>query len=251
MLLSIIQGVFNNRADTELKELVLKAKKGDEKIMNELLIAYTPFMKKTASIVCKRFINEHDDEFSVALKGFYEAILQFNPDEKTSLKTFSHLIIKRRLIDYMRKESRRNEELLLLNDEDRETGADPQHYVFNEMSISSFLKEQQAAERREEIKEYSQVLKEFGLSFQELVISSPKHDDSRKIAFKIAQIISSTPDFYYYLIDKKRLPINELTSITNVSRKTIERHRKYIVAVTLLMNSNFVCLKEFIREELL
>lgn len=75
MLLSVIQGVFNKKSDTALNELVLKAKKGDEKVMNELLVAYTPFMKKTASFVCKRFISERDDEFSVALNGLYEAIL--------------------------------------------------------------------------------------------------------------------------------------------------------------------------------
>ncbi|MBS4219238.1 RNA polymerase sigma-I factor [Bacillus sp. FJAT-49711] len=251
MLLSIIQGVFKKKSDTALNELVLRAKKGDEKVMNELLIAYTPFIKKTASLVCKRFINEHDDEFSVALKGFHEAILNFNPKENTSLKTFSHLIIRRRLIDYIRSESTRNETFFTLKDENGETSADDQHHIFNEISISSFLKEQQAVERREEIKEYSKLLKDYGMSFQVLATSSPKHAASRKTAIHIAQIIAETPKLYNYLTDKKKLPIKELVPIASVSRKTIERHRRYIIAVTLLINSNFVHLKEYIREELL
>ncbi|MCR2823069.1 RNA polymerase sigma-I factor [Lederbergia panacisoli] len=250
MLLSIIQG-FNKKSDTTLNELVLEAKKGDEKVMNELLIAYTPFMKKTASLVCKRFINEHDDEFSVALKGFHEAVLHFNPKENTSLKTFSHLIMRRRLIDYIRSESTRNETFFTLKEENGEAGAVDQHHVFNEISISSFLKEQQAAERREEIKEYSKLLKDYGMSFQVLAISSPKHADSRKTAFQIAKIIAETPKYYTYLMEKKKLPIKELASIAKVSRKTIERHRRYIIAVTLLFNSDFVYLKEYIREELI
>ena len=46
MLLSIIQGIFNKKSDTALNELVLKAKSGDKKVMNDLLIAFTPFIKK-------------------------------------------------------------------------------------------------------------------------------------------------------------------------------------------------------------
>lgn len=250
MLLSIVQGIFKKKSHTALNELVLKAKNGDEKVMNDLLIAYTPFMKKTASFVCKRFIHEEDDEFSIAMNGFHEAVLQYDPEENTSLKTFSHLIIKRRLIDYMRREATRNEAICLLK-EDEEVNSDSQHSLFDEQSISSYMRETQAAERREEIKEYNQLLKKYGLTFQELAKCSPKHIDSRKTALHIAQIVAETPEFYSYLTKKKRLPLKKLTAIVEVSRKTIERHRKYIIAVTLLINSNFVYIKEYIKGELL
>ncbi|HEX5564243.1 MAG TPA: RNA polymerase sigma-I factor, partial [Sporosarcina sp.] len=85
MLLSIIQGIFNKKkSDTALNELVWKAKSGDEKVMNDLLIAFTPFMKKTASFVWDRFIDESDEEFSVAMVGFHEAVLKYKPEENAS-----------------------------------------------------------------------------------------------------------------------------------------------------------------------
>ena len=250
MLLSIMQGVFNKKSDTALNELVLKAKRGDKQVMNDLLIAFTPFMKKTASFVCKRFIDEHDDEFSIAMSGFHEAVLQFSPVENSSLTTFSHLIMKRRLVDYFRKEATRNDVIHLLKGED-ETGADVQHYVFDQSSIVSYSREQQAAERREEIMEYTKLLNGYGLSFHKLAKSSPKHADSRRTAIHIAQIIAETPEFYTYLVANKRLPIKELGSTVEVSRKTIERHRKYIIAVTLLLTSHFVYIKEYIKGELI
>jgi RNA polymerase sigma factor len=251
MLLSIMQGVFNKKSDTALNELVLKAKRGDKKVMNDLLIAFTPFMKKTASFVCKRFIDEHDDEFSIAMSGFHEAVLQFSPEENSSLTTFSHLIMKRRLVDYFRKEATRNNAIHLLKDGDETRGSDVQHYIFDQSSIVSYSREQQAAERREEVMEYTKLLKGYGLSFHELAKSSPKHTDSRKTAIHIAQIIAETPEFYTYLVANKRLPLKELASTVEVSRKTIERHRKYIIAVTLLLTSHFVYIKEYIKGELI
>lgn len=249
MLLSIIQGIINKKSDTALNELVGKAKTGDEKVMNDLLIAFTPFMKKTASFVCNRFIDESDEEFSVAMVGFHEAVLKYKPEENASLKTFSHLIMKRRLIDHIRKEAVRNANVLLSIDDDGDETT--REYAFDESSIFSYSEERQATERREELVEYSRLLEEYGLSFSELAAVSPKHADSRKTAFQIAQIIAETPEFYTHLIENKRLPMKQLEDIVEVSRKTIERHRKYIIAVTLLLNNDFTYIKEYVKGELI
>ncbi|MCG7345925.1 RNA polymerase sigma-I factor [Sporosarcina sp. ACRSL] len=249
MLLSILQGIFNKKSDTALNELVRKAKNGDEKTMDDLLIAFSPFMKKTASFVCNRFIDESDEEFSVAMVGFHEALLRFEPEEKASLTTFAHLIMKRRLIDHMRKESMRNQNILLTIDDDGdEKNLD---YVFDESSIFFYSEEQRAAARREELADYSKLLKDYGLSFKELAEVSPKHADSRKTAFQIAQIIAETPEFYKHLTETKKLPMKRLIEVVEVSRKTIERNRKYIIAVTLLLKHDFTYLQDYVKGELI
>lgn len=249
MLLSIIQGIFNKESNTAIDKLVWKAKTGDEKVMDELLIAYTPFMKKTASFVCNRFIDDSDEEFSIAMVGFHEAVLKYKPEENASLKTFAHLIMKRRLIDYIRKEAVRNANVLLTIDDDENEMAN--EYVFDESSIFSYSEERRAKERREELAEYGRLLDEYGLSFKELAAVSPKHADSRKTAFQLAQIIAETPEFYNHLMENKRLPMKQLEEIVEVSRKTIERHRKYIIAVTLLLNNDFIYIKEYVKGELI
>lgn len=250
MLLSIIQGIFNKKkSDTALNELVWKAKTGDEKVMNDLLIAFTPFMKKTASFVCNRFIDESDEEFSIAIVGFHEAVLKYNPEENASLQTFAHLIMKRRLIDHIRKEAVRNTNIFLSIDD--EEGENDRNYAFDESSIFAYSEERQAEERREEMVEYGRLLQGFGLSFNELAEVSPKHADSRKTAFQIAQIIAETPEFSNYLLENKKLPIKQLEDIVEVSRKTIERHRKYIIAVTLLLTNDFTYIKEYVKGELI
>ena len=62
MLLSIIHGVFKTKQKTKSVlndiELVREAKAGNQEVLNDLLFAFTPFMKKTASFICKRSIDE-------------------------------------------------------------------------------------------------------------------------------------------------------------------------------------------------
>ena len=251
MLLSIVHGYFNKKTEPKLNELVMRAKAGEEEVMNDLLLAYAPFMKKTASRFCNRFIDEHDDEFSVAMNGFHEAVKEFNPENRASLTTFAHLIIRRRLIDYFRKEDASNQLLLYQQASSSIDESSSADQLFDGPSIEVFSVQRQAKERREEINRYQKLLGKYGLSFSVLEQSSPRHEDTRKMAIQIAQIIVETPQLSEYMLIKKRLPVKELEKLVAVSRKTIERHRKYIIAIVLLLKGDFLYLKEYVKGELL
>ncbi|MEI4768863.1 RNA polymerase sigma-I factor [Psychrobacillus sp. FJAT-51614] len=252
MLLSIIQGIFKPKTKEKqiTSELVQMAKAGDQEVLNDLLLAFTPFMKKTASFVCKRAIDEHDEEYSIAMSAFHEAIMSFNPDENASLQTYAHLIIKRRIIDFIRKESLRKEKVLLIN-ASREDAATEHQQLFDAQALDSYSLEKQAEARRDELSRYTKLLVEFGLSFEDLAKVAPKHEDARKTAFQTAQIIAETEEFYEFLIKYKKLPLKEMEEIVEVSRKTLERHRKYIIAVALLLKSDFVYIKEYVKGEII
>ncbi|SOC37386.1 RNA polymerase sigma-I factor [Ureibacillus acetophenoni] len=247
MLLSIIQGLFKPKLN--ITELAKKAKAGNEEVMNDLLSFSKPFMKKTASYICKRPIDEHDEEYSITILGFHEAVMSFNPEENASFQTFAHLIIKRRLIDYIRKETARKDQLLSL--EPNEDDSSEQHFLFNEKSIYTYEEKQRSATRKEELLIYRELLSGFNLSFEDLTKTSPKHVDARKTAFHIAQIVADHEEFYNYLLKNKRLPLKEIESLVEVSRKTLERHRKYIIAVVLLLNSDFIYLKDYVKGEII
>ncbi|RUL53931.1 RNA polymerase sigma-I factor [Lysinibacillus antri] len=247
MLLSIIHGLFKPKQD--IGELAQLAKAGNEEVLNDLLFAHAPFMKKTASFVCKRTIDEHDEEFSVAMHGFHEAIQRYKASEKASFLTFAHLIIKRRLIDFIRNESARKERVYLIEPSNEESSN--QHYIFDEQSIHTYSETQRAQSRKEELLLYKQALANFNLTFEELTKCSPKHEDSRKTAFYIAQIVAQSEELYSYLDNNKKLPIKQLESLVEVSRKTIERHRKYIIAVVILLNSDYTYLKDYVKGEII
>ncbi|MDK2815343.1 MAG: polymerase sigma factor, partial [Thermoanaerobacter sp.] len=45
------------------------------------------------------------------------------------------------------------------------------------------------------------------------------------------------------------LPIKDLISILKVSRKTIEKHRKYIIALVIIISEDLPLLKQYISPE--
>lgn len=233
-----------------MSELVQMAKAGNEEVLNDLLFANTSFMKKTASFICKRTIDEQDDEFSVAMNGFHEAVIAFDSTENASFQTFAQLIIKRRIVDYIRKETVRKENVMLLHIENDESSS-TQHFLFDEKSIYTYTEEQQSVARKEELIRYNKILNEYNLSFVELTHTAPKHVDARKTAFQIAQIIADSNELYNYLIKNKRLPLKKIEVLVEISRKTLERNRKYIIAVVLLLNSDFVYIKDYVKGEII
>ncbi|WP_378152104.1 RNA polymerase sigma-I factor [Chungangia koreensis] len=246
--MSTIYGFFkrNNNSDTSIEETVVEAQNGSEKAVDAILVSYTPFVKKTASLVCKKYITDQDDEYSIALLAFHEAIVKYKNDRNASFLTFAHLLIKRKLIDHIRKEVRVKEVSFGMADSDSDE-PDLLTKFEHSSSIEHFTEEQRASDRREEMQRYGELLESYGLSFEELVSVSPKHADARQTAIEIAEIIAGTEEFNQYVIEKKRLPIKELEELVEVSRKTIERQRKYILALVLLLGSDFEVLKEYLK----
>lgn len=248
MLLSVLAGYLGRGDKNNAGMLALQAQNGDAKAMEDLLLSYSPFMKKTAGQVCKRFIDDHDEEFSIALSAFHEAINGFNEDKNASFLTFAHMVIRRRVIDFIRKESRRNEFSHdfhgLAEEEGYGSGIDAT------TSLKDYSEQQHAAARREEIAEYERILSSYDLTFQDLVKASPSHEDARLTAVQIAQLVAETEEYRQFLQNKKKLPVKEIEQLVEVSRKTIERNRKYIVAVALLMMSDLHYLKGYLKERL-
>jgi len=249
MLLSMMQGLFKTKPKQNMQELIKKAQAGDKEVINDLLFTHTQFSIKTASFICKRQIDEQDEEFSIALNGCHEAIHAYNPTENASFQTFAHLIIKRRLIDFIRKETIRNKkELLFYNGENE---AEDAHFLLKKQAVTTYSEEQFTQSRREELLKYSELLSNFHLSFDELTKAAPKHKDTRKTAFQVAQIIADSEDLYELLIKNKKLPLKEIEALVEVSRKTLERQRKYIIAVVLLLNSDFIYIKDHVKGEII
>ncbi|WP_442599259.1 RNA polymerase sigma factor SigI [Neobacillus sp. D3-1R] len=229
-----------------LEETVLKIQQGDLLLLNETIDSYKPFVAKTVSSVCKRYIHESDDEFSIGLIAFHEAIQKYSPDRGSSLLSFAEVMIKRRVIDYIRKHSK-NQSISIDFTSQNHDDDSPSLAIENEISIVDYQKKNETELRKHEILQFQQILKEYDLSFQDLVEQSPKHADARKNAMEIAKLLVDDQELRTYLLEKKRLPIKQLEDIVQVSRKTIERNRKYIMAISLILINDYVYLKDYIK----
>ncbi|WP_419761203.1 RNA polymerase sigma factor SigI [Cytobacillus firmus] len=229
-----------------LEETVELIQQGDTALNNELIESYKPFIAKTVSSVCKRYIHESDDEFSIGLIAFNEAIQKYSPDKGSSLISFSEVLIKRRVIDYIRKQSKFQNlsfnGVSKLEDDDTASSA-----IEDELSIEDYRKKTDEELRKEEIFQFTQILQEFGLTFSDLIEQSPKHADARKNAMTVAKILVENEELKSILFDKKKLPIKQLEGYVSLSRKTIERNRKYIIAISLILTGDYVFLKDYIK----
>ncbi|MCM3573031.1 MULTISPECIES: RNA polymerase sigma factor SigI [Mesobacillus] len=229
-----------------LEETVEKIHQGDVALREELIDSYKPFIAKTVSSVCKRYIHESDDEFSIGLIAFNEAIQKYSSEKGNSLLSFAEVMIKRRVIDYIRQQSR-NQNLSFHISNDPTEEEQQRSTIEDELSLDEFRKKTEQELRREEIIQFQGILKDFDLSFQDLLEQSPKHADARKNAMLVAKSMVENEELKNLLLDKKRLPIKQLEDMVNVSRKTIERNRKYIIAIALILIGDYVYLKDYIK----
>lgn len=218
--------------------------KTDPQKADDFIRLYVPFIRSEASKVIYRQCTEHDDEYSVAMMAFYEAVMGYERSRGAFL-TYAATVIKSRLIDYNRKESRHNNNLSLYQetseDDDRaliETIPDKTD-GFDEMII------RQATQR--EIKELSVVMKEFGISFSDVAVNCPKQERTLKGCGDAIRYAADNKELLDILLKTKKLPMSELVAGSGVERKTLERHRKYILAMLLVQTNGYEIIRGHIK----
>ncbi len=228
-----------------LEEMIASVQQGDKSLQNYLLKSYQPFIAKSVSEVCKRYIDpQKDDEFSIGLAAFNEAILSYSPDKGSSFLSFSKLVVKRKVIDYIRYVQRTPVATSLDENFDEEQMENPIEIVAVK---EIYQQEQEAWHRREEITDFKEKLRVYKLSLVELTEASPKHKDARESAIAVAKQLYNDPDLREYVYRKKKLPIKDLVKKVDVSKKTLERNRKFILAIFVVLNEDYIYLKEYLK----
>jgi len=237
--------------NSDCLHLVLEAQNGNM-AREHLIKSYTTFILKSASKVCGRYVRlGEDDEVSVGMMAFNEAIDCFDTSKNSSFLSLAETVIKRRLIDYYRKESTVSKKLIPFSSfeqDDEENSEGTLYYLESKKSVEEFKEKSSASERKEEIVLFTQKLGEFGITFQELVDVSPKHEDARLRAMEAAGIIAADKEMVSHMLKKKELPLKVLENKVGISRKTLARQRKYIIAVTLILINDFDYLKQYIAK---
>lgn len=229
-----------------VEKLLEPARRGDKQAREDLLRKYTPLVLRVGSQVSGRYLQVgRDEEVSVGLIALNEAVDRYDPERKVPFIPFAEMVIKRRLIDHFRRQKGRHEvPLSELEGEDDE--GNPLLFAEEQEAIGRFAQQVEAEERKAEILRYAQRLGEFGIKFSELTEISPRHEDARQRAVEAARIVAENPLFAEHMVTRRELPLKQLEDRVGVSRKTLERQRKYIIALVLIMLEDFYYLKQYI-----
>jgi RNA polymerase sigma factor len=231
-----------------IDENVLKAQR-DGQYLETFIQEYELFILQTAHKGSGRYITKQDDQWSVALSAFHEAVNSYDFN-KGAFLPFAETVIRRRLYDYARKEKRHNREVLIdsytvehdLEDENTSVKLEV-------MSKTSTGREPDA---RLEIQTISETLGEYGISFMDLTAASPKAAKTKEVCARAVRYLAGNPPLLNEMRRTKTLPLKIIEKNINLPRKVLERHRKYIIAGAEIISGDYPILSEylsFMREE--
>lgn len=227
---------------SNINEKVMEIK-SDKKKINDFIEDYKPFIIAYCNKSLKRYIDTtNDDEYSIALMAFYEAIKGYNID-KGSFLSYSQRVIKLRLIDYYRKNRK------MLMEKVIEYDGDNRDEFINNRSIENYKLEDVSYLRKLEIEDLTKELIKYNITFKDLVKASPKWKSTRIKYNKILNYIIKSEEVIGEIIKNNKLPIAIIEENVGVPRKTIERSRKYIISVIIILLGDYHYIKEYISLE--
>jgi RNA polymerase sigma factor len=228
-------------------ELWRLARAGDRHARERLLEACQPFVVKVVSRVTGRFLTRgEDEEVAIGLIALSEAIDHFDSTRGANFFTFAEVVIRRRLIDHYRRAARRHEVPLSAYLREEELEAEEPRFA-RLASVEAWRQQEEREARRLEVEAYQEELLRLGLTLGEVAASCPQHADARRLAQRLARLVVEDPVLKEALFSTGRLPVQELVARGQVSRKTVERQRKYIVAVAVALAGPYEHLHEYLK----
>ena len=91
---------------------------------------------------------------------------------------------------------------------------------------------------------------EFGVSMSDIAENSPKQGRTLAACQRAVRYARQNPDVLTEFLRTKRVPLAKLAEGAEVERKTLERHRQYLVAVLLICTNGYEILRGHIMQVL-
>ncbi|MDO4543592.1 MAG: sigma factor [Clostridia bacterium] len=222
------------------------AAKDDSQKADNLIRDYIPFIRSEASKCISRLCTEQDDEFSIAMFAFYEAITGYERGRGTFL-SYASMLIRSRIIDYQRKEARHRGNVSLNAETDDEGGT-----VMDGIADTKdrFSERDDLDATKQEIAELSKVMADFGVSFSDVTDNSPKQERTMQACADAIRYAVENSELLDELLRTKKLPIARLSLGSGVERKTLERHRKYLLVMLLIQTNGYEIIRGHLKQVL-
>ncbi len=231
------------------EHLIIKqvtAAKASMKDADDLIRQYLPFIKSEATKFLQRPCTDQDDELSVAMIAFHEAIGGYSKERGAFMK-YAALLIRSRLIDFQRKEKRHFGHVSLdaaQNEDDKtleEKMAD---------DVNDYERREGLFATKREIEELSKIMAEYKISLTDVAENSPKQASTREACGRAVRYAIENPEILEELLKTKKLPLASLADGSGAVRKTLERHRKYIIALLLIQTNGYEIIRGHLKHAL-
>jgi RNA polymerase sigma factor len=229
----------------ELDSFALEAK-SNPSTLDKLIRQQEGYILKCASKTCHRYVTRSDDEWSIALMAFTQAVESYDLD-KGSFLSFVDLVIKRRLIDYIKSQVKYNYEVsvdpIVFDTEPEEESDD----LSLRVAVAEQVAKQDRNDLKWEIEAANLTFSEYGFSFYELSECSPHAAKTRKACATAVNYMLQNALLINELRSTKQLPLKIIEKGSQVPRKILERHRKYIIAAIEILSGEYPYLADYLR----
>ena len=87
--------------------------------------------------------------------------------------------------------------------------------------------------------EFSEKLAQFGLTFSDVADNCPRQERTFAACRRVLDFARTQPELLKRVEDTGKLPMGELSAGSGTDKKTMERHRKYLVAILLAFTNGY------------
>jgi len=210
------------------------AAKADKDEVNSLILEYTPFLRALiGKIILSPKAYGENELFSVASEAFWEAIKVYDC-QRGHFINIASLVVKRRLLNLARDEKVRLTKEVGFSAL-AQVGKDGAEIEFDLPDPKSVTDNP----LRYEIEAIKAESFAYGIDFMRLAEYSPKAEKTKSVCFSVVRFLKSREDVLAEMRKTCALPLKKICDGTGADRKTLERHRHYIVVVTLIAANDY------------
>lgn len=213
--------------------------------INEFILKYKPFIYSTIYQFRGGFISDGDELTTIGMMAFAEALDSYETS-RGSFYNYAKLVIRSRLIDHYRKASKLNANEILMSENNSEFEHNNSK-IETVNAINSFNETENSFFRKEEITRLSEELRHYNITFSDLEKLSPKKADLRRKYIESAEFIVNNEEILNDFLTSQRIPVASISNQVMITRKQLDRARKYIIALVLIKKGDYVFLSEYIK----
>jgi RNA polymerase sigma factor len=214
--------------------------KTDRLALNRFIGEYMPFIKKCAGGVF--FKGEaRRENLSEAMLGFIKSVHTYKA-EYGAFIPFAQTVIRNRLIDAARREMKIQKPLFSISPAANEKDTFWEHDLAQRNY--DLLMEQENL--RMEITDIDAEFSQWGFACFDLARDCPKQERSRRTCHRIARKVLESETLTAEILRTRKVPVKYLADSTGISEKVIEKYRRYIAAIIVIIAGNYPYMHTFL-----
>jgi RNA polymerase sigma factor len=210
-----------------------------------------PFIKKSVSGVFLK--NQMRQDFlTEAMLGFIQSVKTFREDNGLFI-SYAQIVIRNKLINAAKKEATIQKPLssIAAGSQNDEKGI--QEYEAAERQYNDLVARKEA---QMEIGELNRSFAQWGFNWSDLSKGCPKQSRSRSSCHEVVHALIADKQLLAEMLKTGKLPIKRVSSLTGKTEKMLEKYRRYISALVLIIEGNYPYIHSFLphffdKEEIL